>query len=104
MDPAWAQLLEQKPELAVLVDGDDAAQSGGLPGFLTAAADLLEQYFALEDPRRLEPAERELRLFGLFGKQSNARGLLVGANRSAGSARGPAPSTTPAGPRAAAPG
>ena len=53
----WAALLEAEPELAELVDGDDG------PGRLApgrTAATLLERWFNLEDPTRLEPAEREL--------------------------------------------
>jgi len=67
----WAELLAEEPELAALLaplDADPAEAPGepavagvdALPGFLSAAPALLERYFALEDPRRLEPAEREL--------------------------------------------
>jgi len=34
----------------------------GLPAFLSGAPGLLARYFELEDPQRLEPAERELRV------------------------------------------
>ena len=53
--PEWARLLAEEPELATLfVDGE------GEQEWLTSAQGLLDAYFALEDPRRLEPAEREL--------------------------------------------
>ena len=55
--PAWAQLCEAEPELAGLFadDPDGTVQAS----WLHSASELLERYFTLEDPRRLEPAERE---------------------------------------------
>jgi putative RecB family exonuclease len=54
--PTWARAVEQEPELAALVaDGEQ-----GLEDWLRAARDLLTGYFSLEDPRRLQPAAREL--------------------------------------------
>ena len=52
--PEWERLRAQDPAVDDLFD-DEAA----LDRWLTSAADLLDGYFALEDPRRLEPAERE---------------------------------------------
>ncbi len=55
--PQWEQLLEASPELAALFpDGDGPA----LTEWLASAEELLLRWFALEDPTRLEPAEREL--------------------------------------------
>jgi putative RecB family exonuclease len=54
--PAWARLLEEEPELGELF-GDDAE---GQAGWLAGAHDLLERWFTLEDPTRLEPSAREL--------------------------------------------
>ncbi len=51
--PQWEALLETEPELAVLLED-------GEPGFLADSGELLATYFHLEDPQRLEPAEREL--------------------------------------------
>jgi putative RecB family exonuclease len=53
--PEWERLLAEEPVLAELFT-DDAARDAWLLG----AQDLLGAYFALEDPQRLEPAEREL--------------------------------------------
>jgi putative RecB family exonuclease len=53
--PEWERLLEAEPELAALFDDDE-----GRDQWLTSAAELLDSYFALEDPTLLEPAEREL--------------------------------------------
>ncbi|NUT34251.1 MAG: PD-(D/E)XK nuclease family protein [Hamadaea sp.] len=48
--PAWESLLAEQPDLSALGVDDE---------FLSGAAQLLEGYFAVEDPTRLEPAERE---------------------------------------------
>jgi putative RecB family exonuclease len=70
VEPEWQRLLEERPELAELFDEAEAAN--GAPHAPTASADdqvanwlasarrLLETYFALEDPTRVEPAQREL--------------------------------------------
>jgi putative RecB family exonuclease len=56
VEPEWRAMIEEDPELAALVDGEP----GGLPDLLASTRDLLASYFTLEDPRRLEPAEREV--------------------------------------------
>jgi putative RecB family exonuclease len=56
VEPEWTAALAADPELAGLVDGD----TGGLVGLLASTSELLSSYFTLEDPRRLEPAEREV--------------------------------------------
>jgi putative RecB family exonuclease len=56
--PAWEELCAALPELAGQLFDD--AEDPELPVWLQSAADLLEAYFRLEDPRRLEPAAREL--------------------------------------------
>lgn len=53
LQPQWEALVEAEPELGALVEGD-------LDGWLEPARGLVERWFALEDPTRLEPAEREL--------------------------------------------
>ena len=51
---AWEAILAERPDCADLTpDGDAAA-------WFADAAGLLERYFTLEDPNRLQPAEREL--------------------------------------------
>jgi putative RecB family exonuclease len=54
--PQWTRLVAEQPELAPLFPDDDPA---AVADFLSSARDLLDGYFRLEDPRRLEPAERE---------------------------------------------
>ncbi|MFI7237812.1 RecB family exonuclease [Streptomyces cyaneofuscatus] len=54
----WDRLLESKPELGELFAGD--AEGERLSRWLGEAERLVERWFSLEDPTRLEPAEREL--------------------------------------------
>lgn len=54
----WDRLLESKPELAGLFAED--AEGERLAQWLGEAERLVERWFTLEDPTRLEPAEREL--------------------------------------------
>jgi putative RecB family exonuclease len=55
-EPHWQELLAELPELADLM----SEQPGGFTALLQSTHDLLDSYFALEDPTRLEPAEREV--------------------------------------------
>jgi putative RecB family exonuclease len=68
--PEWARMLAEHEGLADLfATGAPAPEPGGAAApaawepdeatFLASARDLLDGYFAVEDPRRLEPAERE---------------------------------------------
>ena len=54
LEPEWARLQEQTPELAGLFE---TAQE--LDAWLATAKSLVGKYFTLEDPNRLEPAQRE---------------------------------------------
>ena len=71
--PTWNTLIEHEPELTYALDLDaefPPAEEGGSPSptaaeiaeWITAAEPLLDTYFELEDPTRLEPSARELRL------------------------------------------
>jgi putative RecB family exonuclease len=57
VEPQWQALLEGEPELADLVDETDLA---AVASWFGDAVSLIERWFTLEDPTRLEPAEREL--------------------------------------------
>ncbi|MEP7016898.1 MAG: PD-(D/E)XK nuclease family protein [Actinomycetota bacterium] len=57
VEPQWLALLEGEPELAELVDQTDVA---AVASWFGDAVSLIERWFTLEDPTRLEPAEREL--------------------------------------------
>lgn len=52
--PVWAELVAADPRATEVLD------EGGEAGWFAAARALLDTYFTLEDPNRLEPAEREL--------------------------------------------
>jgi putative RecB family exonuclease len=56
VEPQWRELLDSDSELGQLVDSDPE----GLVALLSATRTLLTSYFSLEDPSRLEPAEREV--------------------------------------------
>ena len=57
VEPQWQALLAGEPELAALLDETDAA---AVATWFGDAVSLIERWFTLEDPTRLEPAEREL--------------------------------------------
>lgn len=54
VEPQWLRLVEEQAELSDLFTDDTEPAA-----FLASASDLLHGYFTVEDPRRLEPAERE---------------------------------------------
>lgn len=64
----WARLVQEEPELASLLSGAepaevDATAVDNLPdetAWFAEAAGFVRTWFTLEDPTRLEPAEREL--------------------------------------------
>ncbi|MGK5730393.1 RecB family exonuclease [Streptomyces sp. URMC 124] len=57
----WERMLSSRPELAELFHGEDGAHDPQLLAkWLGDAERLVERWFTLEDPTRLEPAEREL--------------------------------------------
>ncbi|NLT55394.1 MAG: PD-(D/E)XK nuclease family protein [Actinomycetales bacterium] len=56
VEPQLARVREGNPELSRIL-GDDAATAAD---WLQGVGELLERWFVLEDPTRLEPAEREL--------------------------------------------
>ena len=57
VEPQWKELLEGRPELADLFQESDPA---AVASWFGDAVSLIERWFTLEDPTRLEPAEREL--------------------------------------------
>jgi putative RecB family exonuclease len=57
LEPEWERLLAAEPALSELFADEGEPD---LRTFLNGAVHLLESYFTLEDPTRLEPAEREL--------------------------------------------
>jgi putative RecB family exonuclease len=59
LGPQWERLLEEDSGLAELFT-DDPDGTAEHAEWLAQARQMVERYFVLEDPRRLEPAEREL--------------------------------------------
>lgn len=56
VDPAWAQLVEESPDLADLVEAEERTK------FLDEARALITRYYRLEDPTRFDPQSCELRV------------------------------------------
>ena len=59
--PAWAELQESDPEVAELFapGAEDDAAAETLDAWLASAGKLVEGYFSLEDPTRIQPEGRE---------------------------------------------
>lgn len=67
VEPQWQRMREEAPELAAAPVDDD---------FLPSARALLDGYFRMEDPRRLEPAERERLVTAVVDDQLLIRGYI----------------------------
>ncbi|WP_030560262.1 RecB family exonuclease [Streptomyces aureocirculatus] len=86
----WERLREAKPELAELFADDDAENADAtddrtgdadgvgerLARWLADAERLVERWFTLEDPTRLEPAERELFVEAELASGLKLRGII----------------------------
>ena len=67
---AWEDIVAERPDCADLVpDGDPSA-------WLAEAEPLLATYFTLEDPNRLQPAERELVVRSELDPELELRGVV----------------------------
>jgi putative RecB family exonuclease len=73
IEPQWQRLIEQEPDLASLFTLEQVEERRA---FLTSVGELLRGYFAIEDPRRLEPAEREALIEATIEDQLLIRGYL----------------------------
>jgi len=69
--PEWDRLVEAEPELAG-VFGDETERAV----WLTEARTMLDRYFTLEDPTRLEPAHRELHVQAVLASGLRLRGYI----------------------------
>jgi putative RecB family exonuclease len=72
VQPAWEAVLEADPEVAEMF----GAEGPEIGAWLGSCRDSLERYFALEDPTRLEPAERELYVETLLDSKLLLRGFV----------------------------
>jgi putative RecB family exonuclease len=71
LEPEWDRLVAAEPGLAGLF-ADEAERAG----WLTQARAMLDRYFTLEDPTRLEPAHRELRVEAALESGLRLRGYI----------------------------
>src|SRR5689334_5156181 len=69
--PQWDRLLAEEPELAGLFEAEDQREV-----WLEEAAAMVDRYFTLEDPRRLEPAHRELHVTTVLASGLSLRGYI----------------------------
>ena len=82
LQPAWEDLQAQEPELAQMFaqrageSDSDVEGADHLAGWLQQCRHLLERYFTLEDPQRLEPAEREVYVETLLESGLQLRGYI----------------------------
>jgi len=82
--PAWDALVEAEPELGTMFgedtadggDGGDGGAGAEIASWLTSCRSVLDRYFTLEDPTRLEPAERELYVETLLDSRLLLRGFV----------------------------
>src|SRR5258708_10367399 len=71
IEPEWTRLQEAEPDLAGLFD-DDAQRDAWLDEVMR----MLDRYFTLEDPRRIEPAHRELCVEAELASGLRVRGYI----------------------------
>nr|WP_276612010.1 PD-(D/E)XK nuclease family protein [Kineococcus vitellinus] len=74
VDPQWRALLEREPRVGALFE--DGTDDAALARWLAGAERLLERWFELEDPTRLEPAGREVRVEVPLGDGPLLRGIV----------------------------
>jgi putative RecB family exonuclease len=72
---AWELVLEEEPELATMLVGD-GTDGSAIAAWLASCRESLRGYFDLEDPRRLEPAEREVYVEALLDSRLLLRGFV----------------------------
>jgi putative RecB family exonuclease len=72
LQPSWEAVLEAEPEIAEMF-GPEGPEIGA---WLASCRTSLDQYFRLEDPTRLEPAERELYVETLLESKLLLRGFV----------------------------
>ena len=71
LQPQWDRLVEAEPGLADLFAEDSERLA-----WLAEASGMLDRYFTLEDPSRLEPAHRELSVRALLDSGLTLRGYI----------------------------
>jgi putative RecB family exonuclease len=72
LQPSWEAILEAEPEVAEMF----GAEGPEIGAWLASCRAALDKYFTLEDPTRLEPAERELYVETLLDSKLLLRGFI----------------------------
>ncbi len=72
LQPAWEAVLEADPAVAEMF----GAEGPEVGAWLASCHDSLARYFTLEDPTRLEPAEREMYVETLLDSKLLLRGFI----------------------------
>ena len=73
--PTWESLLAEEPDIAEMFA--PAGEEGtDVDSWLVTCREVLDRYFTLEDPRQLEPAERELYVETLLDSRLLLRGFV----------------------------
>lgn len=70
LEPSWAAIQAEEPRATGILEGLDEAV------WLESAKDAVDQWFGLEDPTRLEPAEREAFVECLLDSGLMLRGVI----------------------------
>ena len=70
--PSWEALLAEEPELAEMF----GAEGPEIGAWMASCKEALDRYFTLEDPRRLEPAQRELYVETVLDSKLLLRGFV----------------------------
>lgn len=73
LEPAWDALVEQEPALREMFEDTEGRE---VTSWLARCQEVLTRYFSLEDPSRLEPAERELYVETLLDSKLLLRGFV----------------------------
>lgn len=68
--PAWSTLQETEPALAQMLPEEERER------WMSSCRTVLERYFTIEDPSRLEPAERELYVETVLDSKLLLRGFV----------------------------
>lgn len=75
VEAAWQFVLDAEPELTAMF-GEDPDAGQETAAWLASCRESLRGYFDLEDPRRLEPAEREVYVEALLDSRLLLRGFV----------------------------
>ncbi|MCM3515292.1 PD-(D/E)XK nuclease family protein [Nocardioides sp. P86] len=73
VDPTWEALVEAEPGLAELFEDREGPQAAA---WLASCRVVLDRWFTLEDPTRLEPAEREVYVETVLESRLLLRGFV----------------------------